>query len=139
MGRLFEDLWRIALVAKLSDYVKDQREYNADQDRSRERKIESRILAAIDNVTRKPANRNVSPAQQNERQPDDDDDPTEQHQQFAQVCHTKSLNHPSIQMSPQRAESARICSHEKPSDIPRTLARRHRAGRAKYIRGRDHR
>src|ERR1700687_2719210 len=96
----------LKLLPHPSNHVQQNRKHHADHNRSRERKIESRILAAIDNVARKPANRKIGPVKQNERQPNDDDSPTEQHQQFAQVRHTKSLNHPSIKISPQRAESA---------------------------------
>ena len=52
------------------------------------------MLAAINNVAGKPPDRKVRPAKQHERQPNDDDNPAEQHQHFAEVGHVEILNQP---------------------------------------------
>ena len=74
-------------MAKLSDYVKDQREYNADQDRSRERKIESCIFPAIENVPRQTANGQVGTPKQQKKSSQQEQHETKEYEEFAEIKH----------------------------------------------------
>ncbi len=78
------------LLPHSSNHVEQNRKHHTDENRGREWKIEDSILAAIHNVAREPAKRKVGSADENEHHPNDDDSPAEEHQQFAQICHSKS-------------------------------------------------
>src|SRR5580693_6662965 len=94
------------LLAQLPNEVHQNRKHNADHNRSRQRKIENRVLTTINNVPRKPPDRKVSAAEQNEHQSDNHDGHTQKHQQFAQVRHGKSLTHSHPLPCPRMLESA---------------------------------
>jgi len=127
---------KVELLAQSPNHIHQNRKHNAHHNRSRQRKIESRILPTINNVPRKPPNRKISPAEQNEHQSDNHNGRTQKHQHFAQVRHSKSLTH---SQPLHAARNARICSHEMPPDLPRTLTRCHCHSGSKYFRGRTHR
>ena len=78
---------RQLLMPKPAYRVQQQRQHHAEQNRSGDWKIESRMFAAIDYVTGKATKWKIRPAQQDEHNSPDCDDRAQQNQQFSQVCH----------------------------------------------------
>jgi hypothetical protein len=80
----------VRLPPQPSNHIEQNRKHHAEENRSREWEIENSILAAINNIAGEPTKRKIGSAQQNKRQPDDDNSPAEEHQQFAQIRHSES-------------------------------------------------
>ena len=78
-------LWTLA--AEPSDRVQDEGKYYAEQDRCGERKIERGVLAPIDDVTGKAAQRQVAAAEQKNDESGDDEHGAKDDQEFADVGH----------------------------------------------------
>ncbi len=70
-----------------SDDVEDHRQQNAQQDGSRQREIEGRTLAAINNVAGEVSQRQIHSAQSSRYQSRDQQDRTKKDEYFAEVSH----------------------------------------------------
>lgn len=80
-------LQRWALSAEPSNRVQDEGKDYAEQDRCGERKVERRVLAPIDDVTGKAAQRQVTAAEQKNDESGDDEHGAKDDQEFADVGH----------------------------------------------------
>ncbi len=74
-------------VANPTDEVQNERKHYAEQDRSREGKIERGVLAAIDDVAGQAAEGNTGTAEQDDDDASNDDDPAQKNQQFSKISH----------------------------------------------------
>jgi len=74
-------------MSEPADQVQHERKHDAEQDRSCNWKIESRVFAAIDNVAGKSPKRRVGSPQQDERNSRDNDDRAQENQQLSKICH----------------------------------------------------
>src|SRR6266576_203345 len=73
------------------NHVQHHRKHHAQQNRSGQRKIKRRVLAAIDDVPGKSTEWNIHPAEQHQHQPANYQDQSKEQQQFAQIRHRFSL------------------------------------------------
>jgi hypothetical protein len=67
--------------------IQDQRKQNAEQDASRQWKIEGRVLAAINDVARQFANRQVCALQEHKHETRDHQQESEEDQELAKIHH----------------------------------------------------
>jgi hypothetical protein len=67
--------------------VQKQRKHDAHENRSGEREIKCRVLAAIDDVAGKPANRQMCAPEKNEHDPDNQEQQSKENQKLAEVRH----------------------------------------------------
>jgi hypothetical protein len=78
------------------DHIHHEGEDDAEQNAGRQRKIECRVFAAIDDVTRKASDREIGFAEQNQEQAHYQQHAAQEDKQFAHVCHQekcKPLHH----------------------------------------------
>jgi len=68
------------LVPESAEYVEHHRQHHTQQDRRSQRKVESSVLAAVDDVAGESAERQMSPTQQHERNSGDEDNRTKENQ-----------------------------------------------------------
>ena len=81
----------VLLSPEAAQEEKYQRENDADQDRSGQRKVECRVLAAVENIARESAQRQAGPAEQHHDAPDDNKRETKTYEQTPEIEHNLSL------------------------------------------------
>jgi len=79
------------LMPKPAYRVQQQRQHHAEQNRSGDWKVESRVLTTVNDVAGKAPNGKVGPAEEHEDNSSDHDDRAQENQQFPQVCHGSIL------------------------------------------------
>ena len=77
-----------ALPFKAPHNVEQERKEDADEDGSRQRKVEDRVLAAVNKVSRQSPQRQIRPPEQSQHHTCDQKDESEEDQQLSQACHT---------------------------------------------------
>jgi hypothetical protein len=80
-------LERSRSAAETVNEVQDDASKNANQNRSNDGEIDSRVLAAIDDVTRQTSYRQVKTASKHENQPEKDQNTSHKNHEFTKIVH----------------------------------------------------
>jgi len=77
----------MTLVSKFTNHIKDQGQGRTEQDRCCERKIKSRVLALVMDITGKAAERNIGAPKQQEECSEQYEQHSAKYQEFAEIGH----------------------------------------------------
>src|ERR1700741_4747166 len=79
------------LTVHTAKEIEHQREHQAEQDRSRQRKVKGKVAATIDDVAGQAADRKVGSPQQHQQQADQDQTRADKDDELAQAEHSTIL------------------------------------------------
>src|SRR5712692_1654236 len=75
------------LAFQSANYIQQHRKHKAEENGRGQREVERCVLAAVDDVARKPANRQVGAAEEHEYKSHHEKHRTDDKQEFAEFCH----------------------------------------------------
>jgi hypothetical protein len=81
------ELVRVSLVAEAADEVKQNREYDAQNERCGEGKVKGSVLATMEEVSGEASEGQIGFAEEHQKQASEDDDSADEYQKFAEIGH----------------------------------------------------